>query len=82
MDRTEQIQVELEKERLIIELNNALAQVKKLSGFPVNDERWNCFLKAGVATDITIRKRAEEDLKASLKEKELLLCEVHRRVKM
>lgn len=49
--------------------------------FPVRDGDGNVYRVAGVAEDVTARRKAEEDIRASLREKEILLREVHHRVK-
>jgi len=51
------------------------------SGTPVLDERGNFLGYRGVDTDITERKLAEEYLRKSLREKEILLRELHHRTK-
>ena len=51
------------------------------SGTPVLDEQSNFLGYRGVDTDFTERKLAEEHLRKSLKEKEILLRELHHRTK-
>jgi PAS domain S-box-containing protein len=51
------------------------------SGTPVLDEQSNFFGYRGVDTDFTERKLAEEHLRKSLREKEILLRELHHRTK-
>jgi PAS domain S-box-containing protein len=49
--------------------------------FPVRDETGQVYRLAGVSDDITERKQALEQIKASLYEKDVLLKEIHHRVK-
>lgn len=49
--------------------------------FPIRNAQGAIYRVAGVVTDITERKNAEETIRRSLREKEALLREVHHRVK-
>ncbi|MBI4699132.1 MAG: PAS domain-containing protein [Nitrospirae bacterium] len=51
------------------------------NGMPINGSDGKLLYIDGIILDITERKRAEEQIKASLEEKEVLLQEIHHRVK-
>jgi PAS domain S-box-containing protein len=53
----------------------------ELSISPIFDDEGNLTHFIGIQNDVTSRKEAEEQIKSSLKEKEILLKEVHHRVK-
>ena len=52
-----------------------------VSRFPVRDTAGNIYAIGGVVTDITEHRKAELEVRRSLKEKEVLLKEIHHRVK-
>jgi len=52
-----------------------------MSAYPLKNEKGETTLIIEVSLDITDRKKAEEAIKQSLQEKEILLKEVHHRVK-
>ncbi|MGL5081062.1 MAG: histidine kinase dimerization/phosphoacceptor domain -containing protein [Microcoleaceae cyanobacterium] len=49
--------------------------------FPIKDEVGQVYRVSGISADITDRKRSEEQIQTALKEKEILLKEIHHRVK-
>ena len=49
--------------------------------FPIHNESGKAYRSAGIAEDISDRKKADELIQASLREKEVLLKEIHHRVK-
>ncbi len=48
---------------------------------PLFDKQGKPYAICGISTDITLRKQAEEKIRSSLLEKEILLQEIHHRVK-
>ena len=66
---------------LIINKKNGDKRWVKISGTPLVDVNKKMVGSFGIHTDITERKNQELELKKTLKEKELLLKEVHHRVK-
>lgn len=51
------------------------------SAFPVDDAQGQTYRIVGLAEDVTARKEQDDKLRSSLREKEILLKEVHHRVK-
>lgn len=70
----------MDEEYRIIRPDNTIRWIRGRA-FPVEDETGTPYRIVGIADDITRRKLAEENIKRSLHEKEILLKEVHHRVK-
>jgi PAS domain S-box-containing protein len=68
-------------EELRLKKKNGTPLVASVSAVAVKDEEGVIKYYDGIIEDITERKRTEEQIKASLKEKETLLQEIHHRVK-
>jgi PAS domain S-box-containing protein len=63
------------------EISGPAGKTWQLRSYPVKDQLGEVVALVEIAHDITERKRSEEALRASLEEKEVLLREVHHRVK-
>lgn len=66
---------------LEVELPSGRRWSAEASGAPIHDAQGKVIGGVAVTVDITGRKRAEERIQASLREKEVLLKEIHHRVK-
>ena len=66
---------------LEVELPSGRRWFTEASGAPIHDAEGKVIGGVAVTVDVTGRKRAEERIQASLREKEVLLKEIHHRVK-
>jgi PAS domain S-box-containing protein len=69
--------IEEEEAKLVKEIPYTFNVIK----VPMRDSSGDIIGLCGIARDVTERKRAEEQIKQSLREKEVLLKEIHHRVK-
>ena len=60
---------------------DGVQRIGEIRASRVEDEDGNAFLFQGVVRDVTERKQAEAKIRAALQEKEILLKEIHHRVK-
>lgn len=70
----------LDEECRIVRPDNSLRWIR-MRAFPVEDDLGSPYRIVGIADDITRRRTQEEKIRSSLREKEILLKEVHHRVK-
>lgn len=68
-------------EELALRRKDGTGFLGEVCAVAIRDEKGHVRFYDGIVEDITERKRAEEKLRASLKEKEVLLREIHHRVK-
>lgn len=70
----------LDEEYRIVRPDNTIRWIR-MRAFPVEDDMGIPYRIVGIADDITRRRLADEKIRNSLREKEILLKEVHHRVK-